>query len=65
MDFLSFFFFFEKVETGDLEDQLVHLLGYFTCALWSFIRISRVSGKRYFKGLVAQVLEERKIKRKG
>lgn len=48
--FSFFFFFFEKMETGDLEDQLVHLLGYFTCALLSFIRISRVSGKRYFKG---------------
>lgn len=58
------FFFFEKVETGDWEDQLVHLLDYFTCALLSFIRISRVSGKRHFKGFSGQSVGGKEDKEK-
>ena len=58
------FFFLEKVETGDLEDQLVHLLHYFTCALLSFIRINRMSGKRYFKGFSGQSVGGKEDKEK-
>ena len=62
--FLSFFFFLEKVETGDLKDQLVHSLNYFTCALLSFIRINRMSGKRYFKRFNGQSVGGKEDKEK-
>lgn len=39
------FLFSEKLETGDLEDNLdLHLLDYFRCEVLIFIRIGGVSG---------------------